>query len=1375
MAAPHHQGGLNPAQNDHPSDCHPVMRRKPLSTRPTDSGGDELVAHVKRNTHEHDEDEFLGLSHVPQESNIGGAIDQDLSRAGVNTELMTLNEKRVNSRDLHKTREPFWTRKSTLCLFIAVFVAMAVSLLSLWSLDQSRNGFHVTSGSKQYAWTYAPTAVLVVVISLWRQVDYQCKMLQPWRELYDGSVSADRSILLDYISPLQATSLIKAIRYRHTAVIASICGFAILKLIVLFSTGLFVLKPTILQDTRSIKLSTSFDGKEFWNYVQFEPIFDEKEPIYRAVGASCVQTYYGILRGDVETPKTVVELRTFQCFELDDDTAVRTVSTEVDVFEPQISCEIAEPDLTKEQDHQNIALRSETCSVGFEHQDKIRFDYEKTTRVCESKACKDPHFIYVWERVNCSNVGMRGEYVEDFGLDASTIDNLRYALVTGTVTSRLASGQEVEQEAGAKQPTYNVILHEPLSAAVICKVDYTISRANVTHDPHSDTYMLGSLTDERHLEDHTGVMLGEILYGALMEASNLPFESDEFVTETGGYQGSGARSFYSLLQQTLGHNNSMQPLLSPESLQKAATLCYAGMSTHFMHKSYLRTTDILSEGRAIYEKERLRIGLTSMSIMTTGFLMVVLCTLCLVLTMSSVQPPDNTDSLATRAMILRASSDLQDILRTAGMSRTSQLTALLDKYKFTVLPHRQCKIEVTPAELGLAREVPKSKQQLWAPLAAKYPMISLMFLMPLAMIVVLEVLNRISVARNGILDVSTNEDTASIVSRYATALVMLLIATCFNNFDFLVSSLASFSLLCKGAVSASRSIHFHPLGSMPLVAIMQSFRAQNFASVFSNFAAMTGSTLTVVASGLLFVDHAVTFDSPVRVTLESRWDITRTNFDNGAGVLLDQVQHGMNTMPITIWNNTVFPMLRYIRTPTGEYVVVEGTRNYTMRVDALRPQLDCKIVPDGNIIIVKDDKLRVIKIEVLPELPPGCHRGGQYDTDSFTNISVPLEGIEDPSFVGRFLDLHLDSGPETAQNRLGEHIVGAGEQADRDVHVQTPDAHPGCPSIGIVFVKTNESFDPKHNDITALLCSQKLEMVSIDSIYYRNGSLRPLVDTRNPHMFLHESTTYLMNVTNGGETFSWPVQHYLSDPGGSLSRFNKSLMYENHQPLDLFFDHVTFGPNGTALEDMAGPANRGTLSRAVQNLYNRYMCLVIDKKFREPISPDDQIADDSDTVQGTMWVQRSRLKVNTTSKLALQIMLAAMTALGLGAWWLTNLRRTLPRNPCSIASTMALLAGSDLCDGPDPLIPDNALSLSKQEQLELFSGWMFSLGWWRKTKKSNSSDAPATDEAESSETLLAKQESEEWRFGIDVVMPERLGFRERTRGRRKGREHVEAE
>lgn len=88
----------------------------------------------------------------------------------------------------------------------------------------------------------------------------------------------------------------------------------------------------------------------------------------------------------------------------------------------------------------------------------------------------------------------------------------------------------------------------------------------------------------------------------------------------------------------------------------------------------------------------------------------------------------------------------------------------------------------------------------------------------------------------------------------------------------------------------------------------------------------------------------------------------------------------------------------------------------------------------------------------------------------------------------------------------------------------------------------------------------------------------------------------------------------------------------------------------------------------------------------------------------------TRLLIIERSKLALQIMAGAMTIFGLAALLLTDLRGTLLRNPCSIVSTTGFLAGSNPCDGPSPLIPEDALSMSKAEQDQLFSGWSFSRG-----------------------------------------------------------------
>jgi hypothetical protein len=127
---------------------------------------------------------------------------------------------------------PFWLSKIVLICFLLLFAALLVGLLLIWYSDVQRSGFYVAASTSPYTWTYGPTAVLVIVISLWRMVDFHCKSLTPWDELRRGPVVASRSLLLDYLSPLQLSSLLKALGNGHFAVVATIVGFVILKTLV---------------------------------------------------------------------------------------------------------------------------------------------------------------------------------------------------------------------------------------------------------------------------------------------------------------------------------------------------------------------------------------------------------------------------------------------------------------------------------------------------------------------------------------------------------------------------------------------------------------------------------------------------------------------------------------------------------------------------------------------------------------------------------------------------------------------------------------------------------------------------------------------------------------------------------------------------------------------------------------------------------------------------------------------------------------------------------------------------------------------------------------------------------------------------------------
>ncbi|EGP87487.1 uncharacterized protein MYCGRDRAFT_93409 [Zymoseptoria tritici IPO323] len=141
-------------------------------------------------------------------------------------------------------------------------------------------------------------------------------------------------------------------------------------------------------------------------------------------------------------------------------------------------------------------------------------------------------------------------------------------------------------------------------------------------------------------------------------------------------------------------------------------------------------------------------------------------------------------------------------------------------------------------------------------------------------------------------------------------------------------------------------------------------------------------------------------------------------------------------------------------------------------------------------------------------------------------------------------------------------------------------------------------------------------------------------------------------------------------------------------------------------------------------------------------------------VKGSVIMTTSRLKIDYTSKLVLQITLALITFFGALAFLLADLRGTLPRKPTSIASTTGFLAGSDICDEQKVRLPKNVELMSRKELDSVLDGWLFSLGWW--------GVSPSRPGSEGSEDLPSLQvgAGKERRFGIDIGEPEQLGFRE---------------
>lgn len=162
--------------------------------------------------------------------------------------------------------------------------------------------------------------------------------------MHRGATNAAQSVLLDYVSPMNITSFTRAVRYRHIPVAASITGFATLKLIILFSTGLLVLTPTSVSDMSPATITTKFNGASFWDTIPDDDYtINTMQGIstYKNVSASPVHTYLGLLDGEISDPRGTVDGKAFQYFEAATHPNLSSISLRVIAFIPNITCEVA--------------------------------------------------------------------------------------------------------------------------------------------------------------------------------------------------------------------------------------------------------------------------------------------------------------------------------------------------------------------------------------------------------------------------------------------------------------------------------------------------------------------------------------------------------------------------------------------------------------------------------------------------------------------------------------------------------------------------------------------------------------------------------------------------------------------------------------------------------------------------------------------------------------------------------------------------------------------------------------------------------------------------------------------------------------------------
>ncbi|KAJ9657711.1 hypothetical protein H2198_004126 [Neophaeococcomyces mojaviensis] len=85
---------------------------------------------------------------------------------------------------------PLWTRRAVFITFTVCFAAMLAILEVLFRISNQNQGLATAAISQHYLWAYGPTAILTLHLALWSRVDYRVRQMTPWTSSQQGKITA---------------------------------------------------------------------------------------------------------------------------------------------------------------------------------------------------------------------------------------------------------------------------------------------------------------------------------------------------------------------------------------------------------------------------------------------------------------------------------------------------------------------------------------------------------------------------------------------------------------------------------------------------------------------------------------------------------------------------------------------------------------------------------------------------------------------------------------------------------------------------------------------------------------------------------------------------------------------------------------------------------------------------------------------------------------------------------------------------------------------------------------------------------------------------------------------------------------------------------
>lgn len=1180
-----------------------------------------------------------------------------------------------------------------LCLFVGFF----------WHFTQRPDGIQI-SAVNHYVLAYGPTAVLVWLVAFWRQVDFHVKDLTPWNELCSGTSCASQSVVLDYVSTLQITALWTAIRNRHIPVVVTTLGFTLLKIATLSSTGFLLVQSYYKQQDVTATLQSRFLSP-YINDANNTALFDQ----------SLFYTTYGVLAQNLSKPFGLGEGFAYATFKSEPVlTQATNLIGEVDGFVPSFQCiptnvSAILPAMNTTDAFPNtlVQIKDTACSLRAQNVGL----YTLNPRLFR---CPPRQLSGVMSSIDCPTSVFNNDdgvyklfvmadfrYVQD--LDDNDQDNQLSASVVANNWST-----EIAQIGG-----------------IICRLSYSMHNVtvNLTGSEYQAFLPEKSLNNATKLENFSDDDF-DLLFRSSISASD-GILGDRVVE---GYALEYPDPMLKMMALVSG--GSYEDLLDNTVMSRTANEVSTQLGAQIAHQ-YLRgnvsTSTIM---QAIWPARRISVAAISAYILLISLGLVTGICFYLALLLKDYVAGDMENALIrTGSLVLQHSEVVDDIIASQS-STEKQLKNSLRNVNVRLEHSSDIGTNLVLNQRPVFSGHKERKLTWWNPITVNKVVLTVVFLITLTVIIVLEVLQHVSGNDHGFATLPGDTTRQTIFTHYIPALFFLLLTSMYTCLDFNALLLYPFQRL-RTSIDVTELRHCSQLGRVPVFAWWQALRNKSWGTATSTTAALIGSLLTIVVSGLFEVD--ILFSSQTLVITASdsftpHWNDSGVT-DGGASLISSLTENLHFPYPPGTFDQIAYPFLQM---QNG----VGGVLNSTIVVDVpvWRAHLRCQRLLDTNIGVQTSPSpiQNSVVVNASYSLPPDCLRGGQYGNESVLQFiqSFNFPTSHNSTYLGQLLDLHVGPYNPILGSAEGENVPSAMD-----------DNSLGCPSIGLIygFIDLESSVIANGgvpDTVAVEICYQELQSIHT-TLTFQNANFD--LDATEPlninessvkYITTNDDSAYYTENAEMATAFPFRVQGHMDD---TFAVFNKSHdnafgeLSNTGDTVDTFFQGVLFGRTPIPVSSLRLENENQTsqIQQGILAFYRRYMAQAISSNMRLP--SDISQKDNSDTKHRPVYpasaptgIVTNRIVQNKTSKLILQVMLGVMLVCGVFTALTVQMHNLLlaTANPCTIWGQMSLWAGSDIhktSDGEVTRTRDDGKGTVVVVERSLgddAGDVLFQLGWW---------------------------------------------------------------